>query len=104
MDTDPAPPTTTNVAKTPGLAETKWERYGPDSGWKFITLRTQHYCLSASDCEQNLHKTSGWSNVTSEQVFGWAEKILQGRRVAVPQKRRVHKMLSMETRDVLFHY
>ena len=103
-DTDPAPPTTTNVAKTPGLAETKWERYGPDSGWKFITLRTQHYCLSASDCEQNLHKTSGWSNVTSEQVFGWAEKILQGRRVAVPQKRRVHKMLSMETRDVLFHY
>ena len=103
METDPAP-TTASAAKTPGLAETKWERYGADCGWKFITLRTQHYCLSASDGEQNLHKTSGWSNVTSEQVFGWTEQILEGRRVAVPQKRRVNKMLSMETRDVLFHY
>jgi hypothetical protein len=91
-------------AKTPGLAETKWERFGPDCGWKFITLRTQHYCLMTSNEAENLHKTSGWSNVSSAQVFGWAEKLLEGRRVAVPQKRRVNKKLNMETRDVVFHY
>ena len=65
----------------------------------------QHYCLSTeSDQQPNLHKSSGWSNVSSEQAFDWAQQLLAGESVAVPQKRRVHKMLSMETRDVVFHF
>ena len=92
-------------AKTPGLAELKWERNEEAGGWKFITLRTQHYCLgTAAHPEQNLHKASGWSNVSSDQAFAWAERILQGRQVQVPQIRRVHKMFGMETRDVMFHF
>ena len=92
------------AVKTPGLAEVKWQRR-TDSGWKFISLRTQHYCLSTeSDQQPNLHKSSGWSNVSSEQAFDWAQQLLAGESVAVPQKRRVHKMLSMETRDVVFHF
>ena len=94
------------AAKTPGLAELKWERNEETgSRWKFITLRTQHYCLgTAAHPEQNLHKASGWSNVSSDQAFAWAERILQGRQVQVPQIRRVNKMFGMETRDVMFHY
>ena len=94
-----------NPTKTPGLAEIKWQRGGVGCNWKFITVRTQHYCIGVqSNPTQDLHKTAGWSNVSSEQAFAWAEDLLRGRRVAVPQTRRVSKMLSMDTRDVVFHY
>ena len=93
------------AAKTPGLAELKWERNEEADGWKFITLRTQHYCLgSAAHPEQNVYKASGWSNVASDQVCEWSERILQGQPVQVPQTRRVNKMLGMETRNVMFHF
>ena len=93
--------------KMPGLAELKWERKGSDRGWKFITLRTQHYCLSSNDPANEmdlLHKTSGWSNLTSREACHYAEEILKGHRVTVPQTRRIHKMSSMDTKPVLFQY
>ena len=94
-----------NSNKTPGLAEIKWQRGGDGCHWKFITVRTQHYCIGVqSNPTQDLHKTAGWSNVSSEQAFAWAEDLLRGRRVAVPQTRRISKMLSMDTREVVFHY
>ena len=94
-----------NSNKTPGLAEIKWQRGGDGCHWKFITVRTQHYCIGVqSNPTQDLHKTAGWSNVSSEQAFAWAEDLLRGRRVAVPQTRRISKMLSMDTQNVVFHY
>jgi hypothetical protein len=92
-------------SKTPGLAEIKWQRGGAECHWKFITVRTQHYCIGVqSNPTQDVHKTAGWSNVTSEQAFAWAEALLQGRRVHVPQTRRISKMSSMDTREVVFRY
>ena len=103
-------PTTTNTAaattKCPGIAELKWIRNGP-CGWKFITTRTQHYCLIMTEQEQNqenLHKTSGWSNLSSLEAYEAAQQILNGRCVKLVQHRRVNKRANMETRQVDFHY
>ena len=93
------------AVKAPGLAELKWKRFGPDCDWKFITLRIQHYCIKVpSRPDQDRHKTSGWSDVSSDQVFRWAQDLLAGSAVAVEQTRRVSKMFSTETRPVTFQY
>ena len=93
------------AGKTPGLAELKWKRYGPDCDWKFITLRIQHYCIKVpTRPDQDRHKTSGWSDVSSDQVFSWAQDLLQGSGVSVLQNRRISKMFSTETRPVTFQY
>ena len=93
------------AGKTPGLAELKWKRYGPDCDWKFITLRIQHYCIKVQTRpDQDRHKTSGWSDVSSDQVFSWAQDLLQGSGVSVLQNRRISKMFSTETRPVTFQY
>ena len=94
------------AVKAPGLAELKWKRSGPDCDWKFITLRIQHYCIKVpARPDQNLHKTSGWSDVSSDQVFSWAQDLLRGSGVVkVLQNRRVSKMFSTETRPVTFQY
>jgi len=90
------------LVKSPGLAECKWSRHNPP--WKFTTLRTQHYCFSSSDPQQNLYKASGWSDVTTEQVQEWTEQLLGGKRVAIPQKRRTNKKLHLDTKDVVLHF
>jgi len=91
-----------NFVKPPGLAECKWLRH--ENGWKFTTLRTQHYCLAAQDPQQSLFKVSGWSDVTTPQVLEWTEQLIQGQRVAIPQTRRVHKTISLETKPIVLNY
>ena len=90
------------MVKPPGLAECKWLRH--ENGWKFTTLRTQHYCLAAQDPQQSLFKVSGWSDVTTPQVLEWTEQLIQGQRVAIPQTRRVHKTISLETKPIVLNY
>jgi hypothetical protein len=91
--------------RTAGLAELEWKRFGPDCDWKFITLRIQHYCLKVpAQPHQDLHKTSGWSDVSNEQAFDWAQELFRGAKVDVIQKRRVSKMFCTETRRVVFQY
>jgi len=90
--------------KTPGLAELKWKRYGPESQWQFITIRIQHYCLKAAQTEDSLHKTSGWSNISSDRAFDSALNILYGRGAVIPQIRRIKKMEGMSTHTVLLHH
>ena len=93
------------VIKTPGMAALEWIRDGT-TGWKFVSIRTQHYCLVVSNPTYggNLHKTSGWANVSSQKAYDMALNMLKGKAVAVNQTRRVNKKFSMDTREVTFHY
>ena len=93
------------VIKTPGMAALEWIRDGT-TGWKFVSIRTQHYCLVVSNSTYggNLHKTSGWANVSSQKAYDMALNMLKGKAVAVNQTRRVNKKFSMDTREVTFHY
>jgi len=85
--------------KIPGHAELKWM---VQQDWKFITLRTQHYCLAST--RQDIHKVSGLSCLSSQEAFAYAERILEGQRVAIPQERRVRKMVGVDTKPVVFYY
>jgi len=96
---------TNTSVKTPGMAELKWTRYGPECAWRFITVRIQHYCISVpSQPDLNLHKASGWSNVSSEDAVRYAEDLLRGRQVQVPQTRRIQKMANTKTQVRMFNY
>jgi len=94
-----------NSVKSPGMAELKWIRKG-DCDWKFITIRTQHYCLVVSENEHkdNIHKTSGWSNLSTMEVYQAAKNILNGKRINITQTRRIHKRSNMLTHQVQFVY
>ena len=93
------------IVKTPGMAALEWIRDGT-SGWKFVSIRTQHYCLVVSNPTNggNLHKTSGWANVSSQKAYDLALQMLKGKSVSMNQTRRVNKKCSMDTREVTFHY
>jgi hypothetical protein len=99
------PPADSNAIKLPGLAELKWIRRG-DVDWKFITIRTQHYCLVVSETEHqdNVHKTSGWSNLSSMEAYHAAKSILNGNKVNILQTRRINKKSNMLTHQVQFTY
>ena len=97
-----------STTATPGVASVKWIRNG-SCGWKFISIRTQHYCVIVTEplesgCDNDIHKTSGWSNVSSRKAFEAAQAILQGQQVSMPQMRRVNKKASMEMSCVQFKY
>jgi hypothetical protein len=94
-----------NPIKLPGMAELKWIRKG-ESDWKFITIRTQHYCLVVSETEHedNVHKTSGWSNLSSTEAYQAAKNILNGNRVNITQVRRINKKSNMLTHEIQFTY
>jgi hypothetical protein len=83
--------------KVPGRAELKWM---VQNDWKFITLRTQHYCLASTN--QDVHKISGLSHLDSQAAFAYAERQWQGQRVDIPQERRLRKMGGVQTRTVTF--
>jgi hypothetical protein len=85
-------------AKVPGRAELKWM---VQSDWKFITLRTQHYCLASTD--KDVHKVSGLTLLDSQEAFAFAERQLQGLRVDIPQDRRLRKMGGVDTHTLTFH-
>jgi len=91
--------------KLPGMAELKWIRKG-NVDWKFITIRTQHYCLVVSETEDkdNVHKTSGWSNLSSMEAYQAAKNILNGNKVHIAQTRRINKKSNMLTHQVQFTY
>ena len=91
--------------KRPGLAELKWIRNG-DCGWKFLTLRTQHYCIIISEQEDqaNLHKAAGWSGLSSWQAYTASKKIMDGQKLTLSQTRRVNKKASMDTHQVDYMY
>ena len=93
------------VVKTPGMAALEWIR-NTSCGWKFISIRTQHYCLVVSNAKEggNLHKTSGWTNVSSQEAYNLALKMLRGNPVSLVQTRRVNKKCNMDTRQVTFNY
>jgi hypothetical protein len=94
-------------SKSPGLAELKWIRKGRESRWKFITIRTQHYCLvvsSDNNEENNLHKTSGWSSMSTCRAYEAAKALLDGQVVDIVQTRRINKKSNMNTREIQFLY
>lgn len=85
--------------KIPGRAELKWS---VEKDWKFITLRTQHYCLASTN--KDVHKVSGLSRLGSQEAFAYAERQLAGLRVDIPQERRLRKMGGLQTESKVFHY
>jgi hypothetical protein len=92
--------------KTPGKVELEWIR-NENCGWKFITLRTQHYCLIVSQSHENngpLHKTSGWTHLSSPKAYELAKNILAGRQIKLVQTRRINKKCNMDTHQVEFTY
>jgi hypothetical protein len=91
--------------KTPGLATLEWIRDG-SCGWKFVSYRTQHYCLVTSypEGQGNLHKTSGWNNISSHEAYNLAKAMLSGESVKLLQTRRINKKTNMDTHQVEFVY
>ena len=91
--------------KTPGMAALEWIR-DESSGWKFISIRTQHYCLVVShpQGEGNLHKTSGWNKLSSQEAYNLAKQMLSGNSVKLLQTRRTNKKSNMDTHQVEFLY
>lgn len=105
----------------PGRAELKWIRKG-NVDWNFITIRTQHYCLvvnntaaaaanvnteneaDTADEGENIHKTSGWSNLSSREAFNAAINILKGNNVNVLQHRRLNKKSNLLTHQIALKY
>jgi len=93
------------VSKQPGSAEPKWIRNG-DCGWKFVTLRTQHYSLVIAEQEHddNLHKTAGWSGLSSWETYKASKSILEGEHISITQSRRINKIANVATHQVEFKY
>jgi len=90
--------------KTPGKIELEWIR-NESCGWKFISLRTQHYCLVVSDKDSSdIHKTSGWTHLSSREAYALAKEMLVGHSVKLIQTRRVNKKCNMDTHQVEFTY
>ena len=91
--------------KTPGMAALEWIR-NYSSGWKFISIRTQHYCLVVSqpECQGNLHKTSGWNKLSSQEAYNLSKQMLSGNSVQLMQTRRTDKKSNMDTHQVEFLY
>ena len=91
--------------KTPGMAALEWIR-DHSCGWKFISIRTQHYCLVVSqpECEGNLHMTSGWSKLSSQEAYNLSKQMLSGNSVQLMQTRRTDKKSNMDTHQVEFLY
>lgn len=91
--------------KEPGLAKLEWIRNG-HCQWKFITLRTQHYCVVISQQQEdaNLHKTSGWSGLSSWEAYTTSKQILDGHKCSLTQTRRINKMANLKTHQVDFLY
>lgn len=98
--------TNTSVAP-PGRADLKWSRKG-NVDWTFISIRTQHYCLvvdnAANDEGENVHKTSGWSQLSSREAFDAAIQILKGNSVTVVQHRRLNKKSNLLTHQIALKY
>jgi hypothetical protein len=84
--------------KAAGRADCQW--FVRDCDWRFISLRTQHYVLSAPS--QDKHKISGLAHLNSQRAFDIAEQQLQGFKVLVDQQRRLKKMAGLETRTIQF--
>ena len=105
------PTTTTNTTastgvaiKPPGMAEFKWIRNG-HCEWKFVTMRTQHYCVVVAQTDTvggHLHKTSGWTGLSSLEAYQAASNILQGQKTVITQTRRVNKKSTMDTQTLKF--
>ena len=87
------------------MAALEWIR-DESSGWKFISIRTQHYCLVVShpQGEGNLHKTSGWNKLSSQEAYNLAKQMLSGNSVKLLQTRRTNKKSNMDTHQVEFLY
>lgn len=93
-----------NGTKSPGKAELEWIRNG-SCGWKFISLRTQHYCLVVSNDDQgHLHKTAGWNHLSSLEAYALAKQLWAGHQIKLNQTRRVNKKCNMNTHQVEFTY
>lgn len=92
-------------AKQPGLAKLEWIRNG-DCGWKFISLRTQHYCVIISEQQHNmnLHKTAGWTGLSSWEAYTMSKSILEGQQLCLIQNRRINKIANVNTHPVKFMY
>jgi hypothetical protein len=92
-------------SKQPGLAKLEWIRNGPCQ-WKFITLRTQHYCLILSEQahEGNLHKTAGWKGLSSWKAYASSKAILDGQQVCMLQDRRINKIANLMTCPIKLKY
>ena len=87
------------------MAALEWIR-DKSSGWKFISIRTQHYCLVVShpQGQANLHKTSGWNKLSSLEAYNLAKEMLSGNSVKLLQTRRTNKKSNMDTHQVEFVY
>ena len=87
------------------MAALEWIR-DKSSGWKFISIRTQHYCLVVShpQGQGNLHKTSGWNKLSSLEAYNLAKEMLSGNSVKLLQTRRTNKKGNMDTHQVEFVY
>ena len=107
-----APVPTTNITtlstdvaiKPPGMAEFKWIRNG-HCQWKFVSMRTQHYCVVVSQTDTvdgHLHKTSGWTGLSSLEAYQAASNILQGQKTVITQTRRINKKSNMESQTLEF--
>jgi hypothetical protein len=95
-----------NGEKAPGKAELEWIR-NDSCGWRFVSLRTQHYCLIVTQPhadKSSLHKTSGWTHLSSQEAYALAMEMLAGRQVKLIQTRRVNKKCNMDTHQVEFVY
>jgi hypothetical protein len=86
------------------MAEFKWIRNG-HCEWKFVTMRTQHYCVVVAQTDTvggHLHKTSGWTGLSSLEAYQAASNILQGQKTVITQTRRVNKKSTMDTHTLEF--
>ena len=86
----------------PGLGQLKWTRQ-PHDKWKFISIRTQHYCVlvtSHQDGTSDICKTAGWSPMPGKQAYQLAKDILQGNPASITQMRRINKRANIECRQV----
>jgi hypothetical protein len=57
-----------------------------------------------SQDQEDLHKTSGWTHLSSPEAYALAKEMLAGRQVKLIQTRRVNKKCNMDTREVEFTY
>ena len=98
-------PSTGVAIKPPGMAEYKWIRNG-QCEWKFVTMRTQHYCVVVAQTDTvgggHLHKTSGWTGLSSLEAYQAASNILQGQKTIITQTRRINKKSNMDIQTLEF--
>jgi hypothetical protein len=91
------------ISNTPGHLKLEWIIF-KEQEWKFATSHCMNYALLTNNQLKNVSKNSSLNNVSIQDSYDYALKLLNNQTVKVNQTRRVNKIINMDVKTTLFVY